>query len=151
MSKIRARICKPFKEPRNRFPAWRSGTTNRLSYRAARQHRLAKSIPWNRFLASLKVYEFGLRKRKYWKRMMVVDREKCVWRGATMMIIITNTHADWPAKYEPAHWGQLEHLSLLFSLSKERKVFEHKYSAKGIVQPFELGGETRLIRSAVKY
>ncbi len=23
----RARICKPFKEPRNRFPAWRSGTT----------------------------------------------------------------------------------------------------------------------------
>ncbi len=23
----RARICKPFKEPRNRFPAWRVGTT----------------------------------------------------------------------------------------------------------------------------
>ncbi len=22
-----ARICKPFKEPRNRFPAWRAGTT----------------------------------------------------------------------------------------------------------------------------
>jgi hypothetical protein len=40
-----------------------------------------------------------------------------------MMIIITNTHADWSAKYEPDHLGQLEHLSLLFSLS-ERKVFE---------------------------
>ncbi len=24
----RARICKPFKEPRNRFPAWRAGTTS---------------------------------------------------------------------------------------------------------------------------
>jgi hypothetical protein len=23
----RARICRPFKEPRNRFPAWRAGTT----------------------------------------------------------------------------------------------------------------------------
>ncbi len=23
----RTRICKPFKEPRNRFPAWRAGTT----------------------------------------------------------------------------------------------------------------------------
>jgi len=23
----RARICGPFKEPRNRFPAWRTGTT----------------------------------------------------------------------------------------------------------------------------
>jgi hypothetical protein len=53
-----------------------------------------------------------------------------------MMIIITNTHADWPAKYEPAHLGQLEHLSLLFSLSKERKVFEQylaKNSAKSVV------------------
>jgi hypothetical protein len=33
----RARICKPFKEPRNRLPAWR-----------------------NRFLCSLNVYKFGL-------------------------------------------------------------------------------------------
>ncbi len=33
----RAFICKPFKEPSNRFPAWR-----------------------NRFLGSLKVYKFGL-------------------------------------------------------------------------------------------
>ncbi len=60
---------------------------------------------------------------------MVVDIEKCVRRGATMVIIITNTHADWSAKYEPAHLGQLEHLSLLFSLSKERKVFD-KYFVK---------------------
>jgi hypothetical protein len=24
---VRAQICKPFKAPRNRFPAWRLGTT----------------------------------------------------------------------------------------------------------------------------
>jgi hypothetical protein len=28
--KYRARICKSFKEPRNRFPAWRAGTTTLL-------------------------------------------------------------------------------------------------------------------------
>jgi hypothetical protein len=84
-----SRICKPFKEPRSRFPAWRAGTTTlfhvparqatyaggidslrsipfrssgsggpvqqiRLSYRPAtrRLHRLAETIPWNRFRAS---------------------------------------------------------------------------------------------------
>jgi hypothetical protein len=75
----RARICKPFKEPKNRFTAWRAATTtlfsyqaardgileqsmgarNRvgigLSYRPARLHRLAGSIPSNRFLGSIKV------------------------------------------------------------------------------------------------
>ncbi len=97
----RTRIFKPFKEPRNRFPSWRSGTTTlfvgparqttyaggidfsesipglhkRLQIRALgragiRQigcrtshpqaiHWLAKSIPWNRFLGSSKVYKFG--------------------------------------------------------------------------------------------
>jgi hypothetical protein len=25
--KTRVRICKPFREPRNRYPAWRAGTT----------------------------------------------------------------------------------------------------------------------------
>jgi hypothetical protein len=52
----RARICRPFKEPRNRFPAWRTGT-----YRLARLHRLAESIPRNRFLGSINVYKYGLR------------------------------------------------------------------------------------------
>jgi len=87
----RARICKPLKEPRNQFPAWRK--TNLfwrisppepvfvnllrspgidfqpggsvwqpyLTYRLARIHRLAELIPWNRFLGSLNVYKFGLR------------------------------------------------------------------------------------------
>jgi hypothetical protein len=32
-----------------------------LSYRAARLHRLAESIPCNRFLGSLNVYKYGLR------------------------------------------------------------------------------------------
>jgi hypothetical protein len=30
-----------------------------LTYRPARLHRLAESIPWNRFLGSLNVYKFG--------------------------------------------------------------------------------------------
>ncbi len=42
----RARICKPLKEHRNRFPAWRAGTTT-LFHVPARQ-------------ASLNVYKFGL-------------------------------------------------------------------------------------------
>ncbi len=37
----RVRLCKPFKEPRNRFPAWRAGTTNLFALPA----RLAESIP----------------------------------------------------------------------------------------------------------
>jgi hypothetical protein len=32
-----------------------------LSYRPARLHRLSKSIPWNRFLGSLKVLKYRLR------------------------------------------------------------------------------------------
>jgi hypothetical protein len=31
-----------------------------LSYRPARLHRLAESIPWNRYLGSLNIYKFGL-------------------------------------------------------------------------------------------
>ncbi len=34
-----------------------------MSYRPVRLHRLAESIPWNRFLGSLKVYKFGFRLR----------------------------------------------------------------------------------------
>jgi hypothetical protein len=33
-----------------------------LTYRPARLHRLAKSISWNRFLGSLNVYKYGIRK-----------------------------------------------------------------------------------------
>jgi hypothetical protein len=40
-----ARICKPFKEPKNRFPAWHAGTTSFMTYRHARLHRLAEAIP----------------------------------------------------------------------------------------------------------
>ncbi len=54
--RYRARICKPFKEPRNRFLTCRAGTTTR----PGRLHRLAESIPRNRFLGSLNVYKYGL-------------------------------------------------------------------------------------------
>ncbi len=59
----RAPFCKPFKGPKNRFPAWRASTTVRelyLKYRPTRLHRLAEPIPWNWFLGSLKVYKFWL-------------------------------------------------------------------------------------------
>ncbi len=59
-SLLRARICRPVKEPRNRFPACRAGKTTLLSYRPARLHRLAESIPRNRFLGSRNVYKYGL-------------------------------------------------------------------------------------------
>jgi hypothetical protein len=39
----------PFKEPRNRFPAWRADSTTLFDV-PVRLHRLADSIPWNRFL-----------------------------------------------------------------------------------------------------
>jgi hypothetical protein len=40
-----ALICRPLKEHRNRFPAYRPGTIIYLAYRPARLHRLAESIP----------------------------------------------------------------------------------------------------------
>ncbi len=51
-----SRICKPFKEPRNRFPACGPERQPYLTYR----HRLAVSIPWDRFPSSLNVYKYGL-------------------------------------------------------------------------------------------
>jgi hypothetical protein len=42
---VRARICKPFKEPRSRFPAWGPVRQPYLSYRPAGLHRLVESIP----------------------------------------------------------------------------------------------------------
>ncbi len=56
----RVRICKPFKEPRNRFPACWAGTTTHLSYRADWLHRLSESIPRNRFLGLSNVSKYGL-------------------------------------------------------------------------------------------
>ncbi len=58
----RARISKPFKEPKESItslacrydnPIWRTGPPCRL-------HRPAESIPWNRFLGFFNVYKFGL-------------------------------------------------------------------------------------------
>jgi hypothetical protein len=56
----RARICRSFNETRYRFSAWRAGTKPYLSYWPVRLHRLAKSIPRNRFLSSINVYKYGL-------------------------------------------------------------------------------------------
>jgi hypothetical protein len=49
-----------------------------LSYRAAHLHRLAESIPLNRFLGSLKVYKFGLRTLLLCKEIgEIEDRSSC--------------------------------------------------------------------------
>jgi hypothetical protein len=53
----RARICRPFKESRNRLPP---GGPVQQPYLPARQHRLVESISRNRFLVSIKVYKYGL-------------------------------------------------------------------------------------------
>ncbi len=58
---IRARICRSFKETRYRFSSWRAGTKSYLSYWPAKLHRLAKSIPRNRFPGSINIYKYGLR------------------------------------------------------------------------------------------
>ncbi len=50
-----ARICKPNKESRNRFPVRQPY----LSYRTAMLHMLAESTPRNRFLGSINVYKYG--------------------------------------------------------------------------------------------
>ncbi len=56
-----AQIFKPFRKPRNRFPAWRAGARILFDVPArARLQRLAESISWNRFLSFLNVYKYGL-------------------------------------------------------------------------------------------
>ncbi len=51
-----ARIFKPVRSPRNRFPGWRAGSTTLFDVQAARL-RMGR---WNRFMGSLNVYTFGL-------------------------------------------------------------------------------------------
>ncbi len=58
--KNRARTCRPFKKPRNRFPAYRVGTTTLFVVPARKGNWLAESIPWNRFLDSINVFKYGL-------------------------------------------------------------------------------------------
>ncbi len=48
----RARTCKPFKEPRNRFPSWRSGTTT-LFVGPARQTTKAGGIDFSESIPGL--------------------------------------------------------------------------------------------------
>jgi hypothetical protein len=57
---VRVRICKPFKEPGN--DSQLGGTVRQpyLTYRPVRLHRLAESIPSNRYMDSLNIYKYGL-------------------------------------------------------------------------------------------
>jgi hypothetical protein len=43
------------------------------------QESLAKSIPWNRFLGFLKVYNFGLRSKKLCVRLPLNNKDRCGW------------------------------------------------------------------------
>jgi len=75
-----ARICKPFKEPRNWFPAWRACATTPFCRTGPRRlHRLAKLIPRNRFLGSLNVYKYGLWTWKYYVACAPPQRKLCFW------------------------------------------------------------------------
>ncbi len=65
----RARICRPFKESRNRFPAWRAGTTALFVVPARQAAWLVESIPLNRFLGSINVYKYGLWSGKMAQRL----------------------------------------------------------------------------------
>ncbi len=67
----RARICRPYMSPG--IDSQHGGLLRQpyLSYWPARLHRLAKSIPRNRFLGSIKVYKYGLR---------LLSRPASVWR-----------------------------------------------------------------------
>jgi hypothetical protein len=64
-AEARARICKLLRstEIDSASPVYPGGQVRRigLSHRPARPHRLTESIPWNRFLGSLKVYKFVFR------------------------------------------------------------------------------------------
>ncbi len=42
-----------------------------LTYRPARLHRLAISIPWNRLLGSLKIYKYELRLHIGWRNLLL--------------------------------------------------------------------------------
>ncbi len=58
----RARICKPFKEPRNRFLAWRVSTTTQVVVWPVR----LQYIGWrNRFLGSINDYKYVLSARAH--------------------------------------------------------------------------------------
>jgi hypothetical protein len=95
----RARICKPFKEPRNRFPARRAGTT---THRPARLHKLAESIPWNRFLGSLNVYIYGL---WYLFRVMHAVQGKSfvnTWRRAVWWCLLLEPQHAWWGCWSPS-------------------------------------------------
>jgi hypothetical protein len=61
----RARICRPFKEPRNRFPALRAGNDNPICRAGPPGY-----IGWrNRFLGAINVYKYGLwiQIRRQWR------------------------------------------------------------------------------------
>ncbi len=72
-----ARICKLFKEPRNRFPTWRAGTGQPyLSYRPARPQYIGRR---NRFLGCISVYKYGLRVACGAGRSVTSWRRAAVW------------------------------------------------------------------------
>ncbi len=65
-----------FKEPRNRFPAWRAGTTILvvvLSYRSTSLHEAGGIIPRNPFLGSVNVYKYGLRLHRLAEIFLGID------------------------------------------------------------------------------
>jgi hypothetical protein len=55
-----SRICKPFKEPRNRFPAWRAVMTTLFVIPARQATQAGRTDSSESILGSLNVYKKGL-------------------------------------------------------------------------------------------
>ncbi len=94
-----ARICKPLKEPRNRFPACRACTTTVFDV-TARDY-----IGWrNRFLAidscSLNVYKFWL-----WQNNNERVEERCRWLNMNLDQI---THSMCTGAAHPTYLHKIE-------------------------------------------
>ncbi len=77
-------ICKSLKDPRNRSQPGGPVQQPCLSYRPARLHGLAESIPRNRFLGSINIYKYGLRVYPFlpptvWKSRVYAFTHSAVW------------------------------------------------------------------------
>ncbi len=89
-------ICKPFKEPSNRFPTWRSGTTTLFDVLARQAIRLAdqfleiESIPWNRFRTSLNVCRWALHSLPYIRRL--TNTHDTTLPPSNVCLLIPNIH-----------------------------------------------------------
>ncbi len=109
--KYRARICRPFKETRYQFSVWRAGTKSYSAYWPARLHRLAKSIPRNRFLGSKNVFKYGL---SWYRKVNILGPNS--WKQWSLHTVVFSSCfrkeisrvIDWLREMKNAHQWEFE-------------------------------------------